>query len=80
MTAAQALAQALVAHQPRYYGTPGYWATAVGEMAPGIIASLRAAGWVLVPLVDFPSQSCDACGLEHPGSDCQQPDLFEESA
>lgn len=52
MTATQALAQALVAHQPRYYGTPGYWATAVGEMAPDILANLRAAGWVLVPLVD----------------------------
>ena len=33
MTAAQALAQALVAHQPRYYGEPGYWPEAVGKIA-----------------------------------------------
>jgi hypothetical protein len=24
----------------------------------------------------FPSQNCPACGLEHPGLPCQQPDLF----
>ena len=24
----------------------------------------------------FPSQECPACGLEHPGLPCQQPDLF----
>lgn len=72
MTAAQALAQALVAHQPRYYGTPGYWATAVGEMAPDVLASLRAAGWALVPLIDFPAQTCTACSGEHPGAPCPQ--------
>ena len=27
-------------------------------------------------VVDFPDQTCPACGLEHPGADCQQPDLF----
>ena len=24
----------------------------------------------------FPDQTCPACRLEHPGTDCQQPDLF----
>ena len=34
---------------------------------------------VLGPLVDFPDQTCPACGLEHPGADCPQPTLLEES-
>ena len=25
----------------------------------------------------LPRQECPACGMEHPGDDCQQPDLFE---
>lgn len=29
------------------------------------------------PLIDLPDQTCPDCGLEHPGADCQQPDLFE---
>ena len=27
-------------------------------------------------LIDFPDQTCPGCQLEHPGADCQQPDLF----
>ena len=40
-----------------------------------LIDAVHAAG----PLVDLPDQTCSACGLEHPGADCQQPDLFEVS-
>ena len=44
------------------------------------LAGVRwAAGWVndeTQPL--FPDQECPACGLEHPGQPCPQPDLFEE--
>ena len=29
------------------------------------------------PLIDLPDQTCPDCGLEHPGADCGQPDLFE---
>ena len=75
-----ALSHALIAHQPRYYGEPGYWPEAVGKIAEDVLTSLRANGWALVPLIDFPDQTCPGCQLEHPGTDCQQPDLFEESA
>ena len=37
-----------------------------------LIDAVHAAG----PLVDLPDQTCSACGLEHPGADCPQPDLF----
>ena len=72
MTAAQALFQALVAHQPRYYGEPGYWPEAVGKIAEDVLTSLHANGWALVPLIDFPAQTCTACSGEHPGAPCPQ--------
>ncbi len=28
------------------------------------------------PLIDFGDQTCTACGMEHPGGLCAQPDLF----
>jgi len=39
------------------------------------IDAVRAAG----PLVDWPDQTCQACGQEHPGAECQQPSLWEVS-
>ena len=79
-TPQQALYSALVAHQPRYYGEPGYGPDAAVTIADAMLTTLREQGWGLVPLIEFPDQTCRACQLEHPGADCQQPDLFEESA
>ncbi len=61
-----------------------YVATRDDHLAHGPrLSDLRAAHQRLIdavhanPLVDFPDQTCPACGLEHPGADCGQPDLFE---
>ena len=32
--------------------------------------ALDTTGWVLVPLIDFPDQTCTACSGEHPGAPC----------
>ena len=29
-------------------------------------------GWALVPLIDFPAQTCTACSGERPGAPCPQ--------
>ena len=45
----------------------------------GLIATMRPVVDVVLsfgPLIDFPDQTCPGCRLEHPGADCQQPDLF----
>ena len=49
----------------------------VWERPDGDLLSVNYGPWEPVEtLVDFPDQTCPACRLEHPGTDCQQPDLF----
>ena len=31
-------------------------------------------------LIDLPDQTCETCSLEHPGTDCREPDLFGGAA
>ena len=31
-------------------------------------------------LIDLPDQTCETCGIEHPGTDCREPDLFGGAA
>ena len=44
------------------------------ERPDGDLLSVNYGPWE--PLIDFPDQTCPSCQLEHPGADCQQPDLF----
>ena len=49
----------------------------VWDRPDGKLLSVNYGPWEPVEtLVDFGDQTCPACRLEHPGTDCQQPDLF----
>lgn len=49
---------------------------------PGMSWAVRDAHQALIAAVHaeptFPDQTCDACGLEHPGAPCPQPSLMED--
>ena len=40
-----------------------------------LLDAVHAAG----PLIDFGDQTCPGCGREHPGAECAQPSLLEET-
>ena len=51
-------------------GTTRHWTLNDGT----VLRSDAFGPWV--PCIEFPDQTCAACGLEHPGAECAQPDLF----
>ena len=61
-------------------GQPRTWDLLLENDKRGLIATMRPVVDVVLsfgPLIDFPDQTCPGCQLEHPGADCQQPDMFE---
>ena len=72
--AARAYAEQIYRGARTIDGQPKTWDLLLENDKRGLIATMR-------PVVDVvlsfgPDQACPGCRLEHPGADCQQPDLF----
>ena len=77
--AARAYAEQIYRGARTIDGQPKAWDLLLENDKRGLIATMRPVVDVTLafgPPVDFPDQTCPGCRLEHPGADCQQPDLF----